>query len=503
MPTFSMVRVGINNIKEAKDWFRLGIMSDNIYDYTLAVQKRNTKPICRVAYTLNNTQPVACTIIDEQPLFYMDYDESYDEELLDSDLVDTEFDAAAFGAHEEEFFTESDLNMLRDEIRTLKDQLHSIEKFSADFVETDELYLERLHNNVRSCTSLGEKDETTIDHYLAILGQSRLAKEYLDLAQDKDIRIALSNQIEQAEYNRQAGTIFVNPNQDEADIVLQLAAELRRHWQHREGALINPLLFHPDQAVLINRAQIADISTSMVRIAWELQLAGYRQTWERMENGPTNDLARAFAREAFLDFRTINNGEAAAAVFEAWFLSERCRSYDKTLIQQMLNDEKGYVFDMGEMSRSITPDLIAALGTMPYGKNYLASHVETIMNDPVFTDVRDRSNANFLWFIKFERSYKETEKKMEQGLQKGDSNKTDQPTAPETLHGATAKPKTNSNGTADHEQTAQLIPFPGLQTGAKPATKTKRTTGKRLSGKRTEQSGDGAEIIYLRRWSGE
>jgi hypothetical protein len=40
-----------------------------------------------------------------------------------------------------------------------------------------------------------------------------------------------------------------------------------------------------------------------------------------------------------------------------------------------------------------------------------------IMNDPVFTDVRDRSNANFLWFIKFERSFMETERELQSSSQ--------------------------------------------------------------------------------------
>ncbi|HRQ61581.1 MAG TPA: hypothetical protein PLO23_08755, partial [Alphaproteobacteria bacterium] len=116
-----------------------------------------------------------------------------------------------------------------------------------------------------------------------------------------------------------------------------------------------------------------------------------------------------FAREAFLDFRTINNGVACAAVFESWFLSERCQIQDKRLIQQMLADHQGYVFDLDKVSKGLTPEIIAALGSLPFGKNYLAVHAGTILSDPIFTDVRDRSNANFLWFIKFERSFRETE----------------------------------------------------------------------------------------------
>src|SRR5687768_13639291 len=36
---------------------------------------------CRIAYTLNNDQPVRCTLLGEEPLFYMDHEGSFDDEL--------------------------------------------------------------------------------------------------------------------------------------------------------------------------------------------------------------------------------------------------------------------------------------------------------------------------------------------------------------------------------------------------------------------------------------
>ena len=144
-------------------------------------------------------------------------------------------------------------------------------------------------------------------------------------------------------------------------------------------------------------------------MAWELQLAGEKDAWERIENSSFADLGRAFVREAYTDFRTINNGLATTSVFEAWFLSERCRHVDRTLIRQMLADHQDQVFDVENIQHSITPNLLAALGEMPFGKNYLSKHADTILTDPIFTEVRDRANANFLWFIKFERTFRETE----------------------------------------------------------------------------------------------
>ncbi|MEE3322691.1 MAG: hypothetical protein VX196_02020, partial [Pseudomonadota bacterium] len=58
-------------------------------------------------------------------------------------------------------------------------------------------------------------------------------------------------------------------------------------------------------------------------------------------------------------------------------------------------------------------DLVSKLGEYGFGKNYLQPYANVILNDPVFTEVRDRSNANFLWFIKFERSFKEAEQELQ------------------------------------------------------------------------------------------
>jgi hypothetical protein len=42
---------------------------------------------CRFAYTLNNSQPVRCTWISDQPLFYSDFEDVTDEDMLFDDPV--------------------------------------------------------------------------------------------------------------------------------------------------------------------------------------------------------------------------------------------------------------------------------------------------------------------------------------------------------------------------------------------------------------------------------
>ncbi len=367
-------------------------MSD-IIEKTFGQRGQNDR-VCRVAYTLNHSQPILCTIIDDTPLFY------FDEDPCDDEMDIGQFEGTAL---------EREIQLLKEEIATYdryalfskKDEEKRLQEFSENFTS-----IENFHT--------GETSED-INPLLSILEKSRLASAFLELAEKHKITIKKSRQVEDVFYDRRAGTILLNPEMSEEDQILLLSRELRRHWQHRQGALINPLLFHPDNAILVNRLQEADLSASMIRIAWELQLSGNRAIWDRIEDSPMSDLARAYVREANQDFRTINNGTASAAVFEAWFLSERCRQQDKKLVQAMLADYNGYVFEDIQSSRTLTAELISGLGSMPYGKNYLSVHANIIMNDPIFTEVRDRSNANFLWFIKFERSFKETEHELQNG----------------------------------------------------------------------------------------
>ncbi len=348
--------------------------------------------VCRVAYTLNHAQPILCTIIDDTPLFY------FDEEPMDEEIHIEDFEGTAL---------EREIHLLKAEIAAYdryalfskEDGEKRLKEFSENFASIENLHA---HETIRDISTLTQ-----------ILEKSRLATAFIELVHKHKVMINFSRQIEDAFYDRKAGTILLNPDMNEEDMILLFSRELRRHWQHRQGALINPLLFHPDNAILVNRLQEADLTAAMVRIAWELQLSGNRAVWDRIEDSPMSDLARAYVREANQDFRTINNGTASAAVFEAWFLSERCRQQDKKLVQAMLADYNGYVFEDIRSSRTLTAELISGLGSMPYGKNYLSVHTNIIMNDPIFTEVRDRSNANFLWFIKFERSFKETEHELQ------------------------------------------------------------------------------------------
>lgn len=445
-------------------------MSDS-FEELAKRRKKTEKAACRVAYTLNNAQPVVCTIIGDQPLFYMDFEVDY----MDDEAV---------------FQSPPGRIALENEIESLRIGLAELEKIPVmPARQTHEKVSEFLGDAGEITAFRKNRDNPEIEALKIALSQSRLACSYMDLAAQHGVEMKYSRQVETAMYDREAGTILINPENGETERLLLAARELRRHWQHRQGVLINPLMFHPDNAVLVNRAQVADLAVSIVRIAWELQLSGEKQAWERIENSSMADLGRAFAREAFLDFRTINNGQAAASVFETWFLSERCRGEDKNLISQMLSDHRGYVFDLKTAGQAVTPVLIAALGEMPFGKNYLAEHAATIMSDPVFTDVRDRSNANFLWFIKFERSFRETERELQTSGGPAAENVRFSASLPEAQDRTDEKPQTTTG------QIVALFPQ-GRAAGVD-------KSGSGCLSRGGVKGGGGSNVVYLRRWSGE
>lgn len=347
-------------------------------------------PDCRFAYTINNSQPVRCTWISDQPLFFADYEAAVEDDALMSE--DPVFQA------------------LERDIMELKGKTTAYEKISKEFVQEEGAVAAQFREDAAFVSEPVSDHPAKVGALSDLLHQSRLASQYLTFARLHNVEIIESRQVADASYDRDARQILIRPDLDQSVQVLLCARELRRMWQHKNGAGLHPLAFHPDHAVVINRAMNADLIINMVRVAWELQLSGYKDAWTRIENSQISDLGRAFAREACVDFRSLNTGKAAIACFETWFLSERCRKCDRHLIQQMLADYQGYVFsDNPETSRSVANDLMVALGKMPFGQNYLSSTVTQILNDPIFTDVRDRSNANFLWFIKFERSFTEAE----------------------------------------------------------------------------------------------
>lgn len=250
-----------------------------------------------------------------------------------------------------------------------------------------------------------------------IILRSRTGQSLLEGKAGEGLEIVYDNQSPGSQYYPRAGKdgaqriITLNPLRPKGDLINLLSRELRRAWQHQHGALVNPLAFEPDEAILVNRAQSADAFMISVKIAWELKLLGESEAWDHMLGSPLADIGRTFEIKAQADFRTLNNGEASRAAYDKFFEDSRTKLHDKRIIHQMLLDETGYIKSQ-EKREKVSMELFKRLGELPHGRNYLSMKAKNMPMDHCYATVEDRSNANFLWFIKFERSFQEKEMQM-------------------------------------------------------------------------------------------
>jgi hypothetical protein len=251
----------------------------------------------------------------------------------------------------------------------------------------------------------------TLASLVETLRVSRTAAALLDA--DNAPEIIYDMQIPASQYYPRKGkpVITLNPHRPRGDLLNLLTRELRRHWQHMHGALVNPLNFEPDEAILINRAQAADALMISIKAAWEMKLSGEQEAWNWLAGSPAADMGRTFEVKARSDFRTLNNGEAARAAYDKFFEDSRTKVHDKRIIHQMLLDESGYM-RMSQKTPASAAEIFKRLGELPAGRNYLSMKAGRAPTDAVYATIEDRSNANFLWFIKFERSFQEKEKQM-------------------------------------------------------------------------------------------
>lgn len=367
---------------------------------------------CQCALTLGEkSDPVLSNIIDVSPLFYVEanYDDEFEDEFLELEQLRAELTEAE--SHE-------DILAKQSRARQASKHVDSYGKTS-----TEDLFLKNKND------MFAQASQNDVNAIVAAVSKSRLGKSLLDKAEEFGISIEASSHVANVLYDRGASIIRIQKTLNEERAVLGLVKALRQMWMHKKGYLIHPLCFQPEDAILLNRLRAADSLSIMCRVAWEMKLEGYETSWNELIGGNAYDLASAFARESVADFRALTSGKANLACFEAWFLSGRCKVADKELIQQMLADQHGIVFENEEISRTASYEIIAGLGELPYGKNYLSSITAQIAEDPLYAEIRDRSNANFLWFIKFERSFRESEQELQKdsGISRGSSPSSQAP----------------------------------------------------------------------------
>lgn len=252
-------------------------------------------------------------------------------------------------------------------------------------------------------------DYVGTDALLTLLEKSRTGQALLDGAQRP--KIVFDPQTPFAQYYPNVHVITLHPHKNKAELTHLLVRELRRAWHKAQGKLFNPLEFEPDGAILMSRAQAADTFMMSVRVSWELKLADEPEAWNYLIRSPMGDIGRIFETHAQADFRTLNNGVAARAAYDKWFEDSRTKVSDKTIIHQMLLDEAGYISSDSHLNK-IDHSSIVRLGDQPFGGNYLSLSGFKSPVDRDYSTVEDRSNANFLWFVKFERSFQEKERQM-------------------------------------------------------------------------------------------
>jgi len=259
----------------------------------------------------------------------------------------------------------------------------------------------------------GDVDYADLGELKTILTKSRTGAALLCGDGARGLKIYYDPQTPMSQFypRGEESFIAINPHRPKGDILNMLIRELRRAWQYRQGALVNPMSFEPDEAVLVNRAQQADVLMVSIKVAWELKLVGEAEAWDFMTGSHIVDMTRAFEVHAQKDFRTLNNGAAARAVYDKFFEDSRTKAHDKRIIHQMLLDDHGYM-KAPQKRQKVGMELFKKLGELPYGRNYLSARGKGLPTDMCYSTIEDRSNANFLWFIKFERSFQEKELQM-------------------------------------------------------------------------------------------
>lgn len=349
----------------------------NTTDVTEAIRAGTT---CRIAYTLDKRQPVLCTLLGSDPFFFD----------VDPDALADDFDA---------LLNEESSYEIPEALRLARDTSDGFVTLAG---ESDELLLS--DDTADLCrNALKPAPAFNLDAARALLTLSETGRRLLDQADAMELRVRGDAATNGVRSDLKTKTILINPALPCEAAALLIGREIRR----AELLSVHDALRNPESAILIHRTLQAELLTLPVQIAWELNLAGDKSCWNLLSASPLADLAYAYGQRASSDFRALRDGRAAMASFDQWFYSGRTRKADRALIQHLLS--LGDAATCAGASAQKTLDALRLIGERGLGRNYLIDNIAQLMQDGFYGDVRDRSNANFLWFVKFERSYRAAE----------------------------------------------------------------------------------------------
>lgn len=381
----------------------------------------------RMVMSLNGHRKPVCTLIAQDPYFF-----DVDPEALEDEIhAQLSLDGAAFQVPEA-------LTIARE----TSDGFVTLGDFDEGLPLTDDVA-------ALCANALTAQAGFDLKAVTKRLKASSTAATLLDQMQSHGVTFAKSFNTETVFFDEATNRILLNNHLDDATAMMLLVRACRQSAL----APIKDMLRNPERAILLNRALHAEMNLIMVQVAWELSLADDKAAWKMLSRSALADLAYAFGQRATSDFRALRDGRAALAAFDQWFYSGRTRKADRTLIQTLLA--------AGDVAASTENafEVIAALRTIGergIGRNYLIDHVMTLMEDGFYGEVRDRSNANFLWFVKFERSYRAAEEAVE-------AEKASMPTAVEGVVISFPNVMKKHKSRARKSQEAVIVPLEAMR----------------------------------------
>ena len=154
----------------------------------------NQRP-CLMAYTLNNSQPVICTLVADQPYFYMDEAQIADDDILGLDEIEN----------------------FEKEIADIKRKIDAYDRLSTAYERAPQrtfetFQLEAINICEKKIETTAETSQNTVDAVIENISQSRMGKSLLEFAQAHNVYLIETSHEESARYDADQSAIYFNPN---------------------------------------------------------------------------------------------------------------------------------------------------------------------------------------------------------------------------------------------------------------------------------------------------
>lgn len=183
--------------------------------------------------------------------------------------------------------------------------------------------------------------------------------------------------------------------------------------------------FDSDTIILLERVRRADKVVRTIAAAYMSYLNGHREGWSAIEE-KYGVIALTYKTVASTDFRKIKNNDAQVFCFKQWFMEDTSKSAsggaykltyeDMNLLDKCDHDTYHMLLELGDKhdwydresdNTNLQDKYNYILAIAPYLSKYLIE----VTTAPIMKDIRSRATANFMWYIKFERTFKRSEGK--------------------------------------------------------------------------------------------